>query len=229
LGWLLGALAVYLAAWILPGFRVGDFWAALVTAFVIGILTALLPPLVAAVRLPYTVVTTFLVVLLVDTLILRAGGSLTDGAIVADGFLTAFFAALVISAVTTALEVVLGANDDDAYSLHVVHRIARKSPERVETDVPGILYLEIDGLSRPVLQRAMRDGSAPNMARWLADGTHRLVEWETDASSQTGGQSGRPRLSKCLQKAVCVVCSGAEDRSVAQSRGPNDLREVPAN
>ena len=32
----------------------------------------------------------------------------------------------------------------------------------------------------------MRDGSAPNMARWLADDTHRLSEWETDLSSQTG-------------------------------------------
>ena len=32
----------------------------------------------------------------------------------------------------------------------------------------------------------MRDGNAPNMARWLADDSHRLVEWETDLSSQTG-------------------------------------------
>ena len=31
----------------------------------------------------------------------------------------------------------------------------------------------------------MRDGNAPNMARWARD-THRLVEWETDLSSQTG-------------------------------------------
>ncbi len=32
----------------------------------------------------------------------------------------------------------------------------------------------------------MRDGNAPNMARWLAEGTHGLTEWETDLSSQTG-------------------------------------------
>ena len=32
----------------------------------------------------------------------------------------------------------------------------------------------------------MRDGNAPHMARWLADDTHRLAEWETDLSSQTG-------------------------------------------
>ena len=32
----------------------------------------------------------------------------------------------------------------------------------------------------------MRDGNAPTMARWLAEDTHRLAEWETDLSSQTG-------------------------------------------
>ena len=32
----------------------------------------------------------------------------------------------------------------------------------------------------------MRDGNAPTMARWLAEDTHRLTEWETDLSSQTG-------------------------------------------
>ena len=40
------------------------------------------------------------------------------------------------------------------------------------TDVPGIVFLEIDGLALPVLRRAMRDGNAPTMARWLADGSH---------------------------------------------------------
>ena len=84
------------------------------------------------------------------------------------------------------LDVVFGTNDDDAYTLRVIQRIAKHSGERVETDAPGIIYLEIDGLALPVLQRAMRDGNAPNMARWLVDGGYTLTEWETDLSSQTG-------------------------------------------
>ncbi len=32
----------------------------------------------------------------------------------------------------------------------------------------------------------MRDGNAPNMARWLVEGGYTLTEWETDLSSQTG-------------------------------------------
>ena len=55
-----------------------------------------------------------------------------------------------------------------------------------ETDAPGVVYLEIDGLALPVLQRAMRDGNAPNMARWLVEDGYALTEWETDLSSQTG-------------------------------------------
>ena len=31
-----------------------------------------------------------------------------------------------------------------------------------------------------------RDGHVPTIARWLADGSHRLIGWECDLSSQTG-------------------------------------------
>src|SRR4029079_6734587 len=37
-----------------------------------------------------------------------------------------------------------------------------------------------------VLRRALTDGSAPNLASWLRDGSHHLQRWETDWSSQTG-------------------------------------------
>ena len=71
-------------------------------------------------------------------------------------------------------------------SIRIAQRIARRQGIIADTDVPGIVFLEIDGLALPVLRRAMRDGNAPNMARWVAEGTHSLAEWETDLSSQTG-------------------------------------------
>src|SRR3712207_836565 len=52
--------------------------------------------------------------------------------------------------------------------------------------VPGVLFLEVDGLARAVVSRAIRDGNAPTLARWLHEGSHRLIGWETDWSSQTG-------------------------------------------
>ena len=179
-------LSVFLAAGILPGFDVGDFWDAVLAALVIGVLSALLSPVLAAIQLPLTLATSFLLLLALNAGILLLADDLTDQAVVVDGFWWALLAALVISAISTVLEVIAGTNDDDAYTIRVIQRIARRSGERVETSEPGILFLEIDGLAKPVLQRAMRDGNASTMARWLAEGTHRFVEWETDLSSQTG-------------------------------------------
>ena len=55
-----------------------------------------------------------------------------------------------------------------------------------ESDVPGVLFLEIDGLAHDVLWRAISDGNAPTLAGWLRRDSHRLKRWETDWSSQTG-------------------------------------------
>ena len=37
-----------------------------------------------------------------------------------------------------------------------------------------------------MLRRALSEGYAPTMARWLEHGSHRIVSWECDLSSQTG-------------------------------------------
>jgi uncharacterized membrane protein YvlD (DUF360 family) len=184
--WLLSALTLLAAAAVMPGVEIRGFGGALLAAALIAVLNALLPPVIAALRVPYTVALTFVLVLLLDALLLQIASAIAPEAIEVDDFGWALLTALVASAIGIALEVIVGANDDDAYNLRVVQRVAGRSSDPIRTSVPGIVFLEIDGLSLPVLRRAMRDGSAPEMARWLADDTHRLVEWETDLSSQTG-------------------------------------------
>ena len=184
--WFFTALALYVAAGILPGVHVADFWGALFVAAVVSVLNALLPPALAALRLPFMLALGFILVLLLNALVLQIASNVSDGTYEVDSFGWAFLAALVVAAVSVVLEVVFGTNDDDNYSLRVVQRIAKRQGGGERTDTPGILFLEIDGLALPVLRRAMRDGNAPNMARWLHDGTHQVVEWEPDLSSQTG-------------------------------------------
>jgi uncharacterized membrane protein YvlD (DUF360 family) len=180
------AVSLLGAAAVVPGVSAEGFWEALAVAIVVAVLNALLPPLLAAFRLPFTLLLGFLLVLFADAAMLWLASEFVEAGFSVDSFWWALLAALVASAVSLVLAAVFGANDDDAYTLRVTQRIARRSGERVETDVPGIVFLEIDGLALPVLQRAMRDGSAPTMARWLEEETHRLSEWETDLSSQTG-------------------------------------------
>jgi uncharacterized membrane protein YvlD (DUF360 family) len=186
LSWLVGAVAVSVTGLLVAGVHVKSFAGALLSAGLIGVLNALLPPVVAAVRLPFTLVLGFLAVLAVDATSLLLVSAIDPADFKVDSFGSALVAALVMSAASLALQVILGVNDDDAYSLRVIERVARRQGGQTRTAVPGLVFLEIDGLAAPVLQRAMRDGNAPVLAGWMEEGTHRLLEWETDLSSQTG-------------------------------------------
>jgi uncharacterized membrane protein YvlD (DUF360 family) len=184
--WIVAAAAVAISVWIAPGASMESTGAAFLVAALIGVINAVLPPVLAALRLPFMLVTGFLLVLAADALaLLIAGEVLPDDVHIGD-FGDALVAALLIAAVSIVLQVLLGTNDDDEYSVRVTRRIARRLGAHKGTDTPGIIFLEIDGLALPVLRAAMRDGNVPNMARWIADDDYRLVEWETDLSSQTG-------------------------------------------
>jgi uncharacterized membrane protein YvlD (DUF360 family) len=186
ISWFTTGLSLWAAAAILPGVDIDGGWGALAVAGVVALLNAVFPPLLAALRLPYMLAVGFLLVLVLDALVLKVASDVLDNTFSVDSLWWALLAALLAAAVMVVLEVVFGTNDESAYSLRVVQRIARRQGRSEVTDVPGIVFLEIDGLALPVLRRAMRDGYAPNMARWLEEKTHRLTEWETDLSSQTG-------------------------------------------
>ena len=221
LAWILSAAALLAAAWIVPGAHVNNFWGALAATVVIAVLNALLPPIVAALRLPLMLVLGLLLVLVLDALMLLAADRVTGGDLSIDSFWSALGVALVAAAVGVVLDVIFGTNDDDTYTYRVIQRIARRSGEVTRTDAPGIIFLEIDGLALPVLQRAMRDGNAPNMARWLQDGSHEFAEWETDLSSQTGASQAGILLGSnenipafrwvVKESAKLVACSGPAD------------------
>ena len=56
--WVLGALGLIVAALIVPHVAVESFFGALAVMAVIAILNAIVPPVLAAVRLPFTIATT---------------------------------------------------------------------------------------------------------------------------------------------------------------------------
>jgi uncharacterized membrane protein YvlD (DUF360 family) len=226
--WLVSASALLVAAWVVPGAAVNNFGGALVAAIAIAALNAIVPPIIAALRLPLMLLTGLVLILIADALMLLAADNITDHDLQIDSFWSALGVAFVAAAVTVVLDIVLGTNDDDTYTIRVTQRIARRSGGRTVTDSPGIVFLEIDGLALPVLQRATRDGSAPNMARWLAEKNYRFAEWETDLSSQTGASQAGILLGsnddipafRWVEKetATLVACSGPPDCAEIERR-----------
>ena len=75
--WLAAAASLLVAAWLIPGAHVNGFWGALAATAAIAALNAILPPLVAALRLPFMLLFGLVLVLVLDALILLAadGGS----------------------------------------------------------------------------------------------------------------------------------------------------------
>lgn len=182
---LLDALTLLLLSHLLNGFVLDGADSALGAAALIGLLNALVWPALARFALPLTVLTLGLVALVLNGVLVTFAINLLPGAEI-DGFLEGTVVTIVMAAVTSTVYSLLAIDENDAWYRNVVARQARRRKDVVRSEVPGIVFLEIDGLAHDVLHRALSDGSAPNLAAWLRDGSHRLRQWETDWSSQTG-------------------------------------------
>ncbi len=181
--WLLIALVFWGMSGALPGIDVPSFGAVLLTTALIAILHALLWPLLIRLLLPLTVLTFGLGSLVMNAALVSVSISIVDGS--APSFFGAVLLAFVLSLSLLVLAPAVGV-DDDARQLRLVRRRARRARKGERTDVPGVIMFEIDGLSEPVLRRALSEGYAPTMARWLEEGSHHVIPWECDLSSQTG-------------------------------------------
>jgi hypothetical protein len=58
----------------------------------------------------------------------------------------------------------------------------RRPPPGTE---PGLLMVQLDGVSEPVLRWAVRAGNLPTIGRWLRAGTHAMRGWHTGLPSTT--------------------------------------------
>jgi uncharacterized membrane protein YvlD (DUF360 family) len=181
--WVLVALIFYAAVAVIPGFDLPSFRAALAATAAIALLNALVWPLVIRIVLPLTVFTFGLGSLALNVAVMIGVVDLIDGD--PPSVLGAIVASIVLAAAMTMLTPLLSF-DRDARQLRVVRRRFRSRAQANRTDVPGVILFEIDGLAEPVLRRAIADGHVPNMARWVEEGSHRIVPWECDLSSQTG-------------------------------------------
>ncbi len=102
LRWAATALAIGVAAQVLPGIQVDGVWPAIVAALLLGLANATLRPVLLLLTLPLTVVTLGLFALVVNGAMLALVASVVKGVHVA-GFGSAVLGAIVISLVGSLL------------------------------------------------------------------------------------------------------------------------------
>jgi putative membrane protein len=182
--WAIQVLGLIFMAWLLPGVRINGILTGVVAVAAIGVLNALLWPLLSYLILPFAVLTLGFLSLVLNGVLVMLASAFVEGFEVAslwDGILLT----LGLTAINAILSSLLTIDDDNSYYRNVVRRRIQRRKKPVKTDVPGVLFLELDGLAGPVLERAVSEGYMPTLARWLESGNHRLLTWETDLSSQT--------------------------------------------
>ena len=96
LRWLLSAAALLLVAYVYQGVEVKSFTAALIAALVIGLLNAVVRPVLVLLTLPVTVLTLGLFLFVINALMFWAAASVLDGFQVG-GFTAALIGSLIYS------------------------------------------------------------------------------------------------------------------------------------
>jgi putative membrane protein len=104
--WLVNALALLALPYVFPGVKVDTFGAALIAALMLGLINALIRPLLILLTLPVTLLTLGLFIFVINGLLFWWVGSFVDGFHVS-GFWSGFFGAIIYSIISWLLSMLL--------------------------------------------------------------------------------------------------------------------------
>ena len=100
---IISSLAVFLAAYLLPGVSVDTYITAIWVAIVLALLNGFLKPLLVLLTIPVTIVTLGLFLLIINAAIILLADNFVDGFYV-EGFWWALLFSLVLSIITSLME-----------------------------------------------------------------------------------------------------------------------------
>jgi len=100
--WLINAVAVYATAHLLGGIHVKSFGAAIIVALILGLVNAIVRPVLVFLSIPFIIVTLGLFLLVINALMLQLSASLVNGFSI-DSFWWAVAGSLVISLISWVL------------------------------------------------------------------------------------------------------------------------------
>jgi len=100
--WIINALALLALPWVMSSIQVASFATALIVALVLGLINAILRPLLILLTLPVTLLTLGLFIFVINALLFQLADKLIDGFNVG-GFWSALFGSIVYSLISWAL------------------------------------------------------------------------------------------------------------------------------
>lgn len=179
-------LVIIASSFVVRGFHLGSWWNSLFIVISLGVVNSLLWPVFRRFFM-WFITYTFGVGALFMNAVLFYISSIWIPDVTVSTY--AFFQVPFIMAITTAL--VTSLLNSNYYERHVKNIFKHvKDKNEVDKQYPGLIMLEIDGLSINTLNKAIKKGLMPAVEKFISQ-SHELKQWQTDLSSQTGsGQAG---------------------------------------
>ncbi|MFV0464106.1 MAG: alkaline phosphatase family protein [Nostocoides sp.] len=177
------AIGLLIATWVFPPLKIDSPVSAVVIAAVVALSGLLLRPLLVNGAAILGWAGSVLVGLFGQAIVLW----LVLSFFVRDtvGFITAFAASWIVAAVSTLFVWVATAGSDDAVTASLVQRARLRPASLADTDVDGVVFVQIDGVPFPVLQWGVHGGTLPTLARWVRSGSHRMTPWTAQMPATT--------------------------------------------
>src|SRR5262245_34441528 len=166
------AVTLWIFAAVLGDFSIDRPRDALLAGLGLGLVGAVVWPALAFVVVPISVLTLGLGAIVLEAIVVGIVLDALPG-VQLEGFWTAFIVAIGLAAVTTIVSTALALDDDAWFDQQTARRARRRKGAASSSDVPGVVFLQLDGVAMAVLERALRSGDVPNLHRWIRDGTHR--------------------------------------------------------
>ncbi|MGX7677509.1 alkaline phosphatase family protein [Jatrophihabitans sp. DSM 45814] len=180
----IAAGVVWVVLLIAPGITTTSDLSILVTTVVLAAVSTLLRPLLVAMAALMSPVGAMLIGLFAQAALTYLAISIAPGVSVSS-FWWALFAAWLTATLTALIAWVGDADEADALIALTLRSSARERNLPRPDARPGVLIVQIDGLSAPLLNWLIVAGNLPTLSRWVRDGSHRLVEWHTGIPSTT--------------------------------------------
>ncbi|WP_432989015.1 alkaline phosphatase family protein [Dactylosporangium sp. CA-233914] len=170
--------------WVLPGVRASGGPVALVE---LTILLAAIGTLMRLVLLGVAVIVGGVGVLalgvVIQALVMFTALRLANGVSV-DSFADAWVASWLAAVLTALINWLADAGSEDVFLGQALRQMARRHRGTPATE-PGVLVVQLDGLSSPLLSWAVKAGNLPNLGKWLRTGTHAMIPWHTGMPATT--------------------------------------------
>ena len=182
--WAIEVVALLALERVLPGLELHGWRAAVIAVAVIGLLNALVRPLLLAFMMPVTIITFGFITLAINAGILLLAELIVPGLELA-GMGTALVAALGLAVINMVFARLFSIDDQDSFYRKFVRQLSRRAAPEDSGERPGLILIEIDGLAKSYLDVAIQQGYVPEIARWLRRGTHRVSSWDCGLPSQT--------------------------------------------